>query len=271
MSTNNAAQQGLGNRVQFLRPEAPAVLYILVKQRGIQARITKEHRQGKIHAAGLVDLLHQQVVAVPGAPGLADEGHDPILDRYHRLDIQNASGEGYGFGDAASLFQIFQGIQQGDHGYIRLFLLQLLRNFPGADPPVGAVYGVLGQHAGADGHGLAVHHIDVVVALRGNAGALIGAGELGGQTDNHGAVPIGRHLPKHLIKACRGGLAGGGELIGLNQTAIELLLVNGHSVIILLLPKAQGQGHHLDPVEIGFCHIRRGIYNNTNVHFVFLL
>ena len=63
---------------------------------------------------------------------------------------------------------------------------------------MSVVNGVPGQDTGADGGGHGVHHEDALPPLSGDTGALIGAGQLVGDGQHHGAVPGSLHLIEQL-------------------------------------------------------------------------
>ena len=146
------------------------------------------------------------------------------------LDTEKAAGQGHGFGNAAAPLQIFQRVQQGDEADVVPLFHEPVRQGFGIHAASSQVHGVFRQNPGAGGCGKAVHHENIGIVLRRNAGALIGAGELFRNGDNDGAVSGPGDLFKKALKDGRGGLAGGGQHRTLRETAVKRLLGQGHAV-----------------------------------------
>ena len=97
--------------------------------------------------------------------------------------------------------------------------------------------------------------------------ALVGAGQLLGDGDDHDLLPRRGGLLIHLHKAGRAGLAGAGQLAVLCQTDEEFIL--RHATVILAagsVRKGDGHGHNGDAGGGQFrCgQISGGIGNNTD-------
>lgn len=126
MGANDAANQRGFQPIGAVFPQGTAVLHIFFQKYIRQTRITQQNGQLKVDAAAGTDLLHQQIVSLAGAPGLADQEDLPLFDGKHRLDVQQPPGQRSGLGDAAAPLEIFQGIYQRQDAYV----LPLLRQLP---------------------------------------------------------------------------------------------------------------------------------------------
>ena len=266
MGADDAADEGGIQTVCSVFPQGPAVLHVFFQEHVRQPRVAQEDGQGKVDAAAGTDFFHQQVVALAGAPGLAHQKDFAVFNGQHRLDVQQSPGQGGGFGDAAAPLQILQGVHQGQDAHVLPLLLQGPGQPGGVHAPVQTGQGVLRQDARPDGGGAAVHHIDVVILRRGDAGALIGTGELGSDGQHHGTAAAAPHPPELPVKGGGAGLAGGGQHVAFHQTFIKTVFIHGDAVQILLLAKVNGQRYHRQPAADVLRHVHRGIHDQFNVH-----
>ena len=96
VSADHAAHGGIAHLREIPLPNVAAILNIFQQQRIGNTAISQQHRPCKIDASGFIDFLHQQVVALLGATGLALHGHQAVFHRDDRLDGQEGSGKGGG-------------------------------------------------------------------------------------------------------------------------------------------------------------------------------
>ena len=233
----------------------------------LQPRISQQVGPVKIHAVGLPDLLHQQVAAVFGPPGLAQHDHLAMLHGDHRFDGQQSAHQSHGGGDSAAPLEILQGVQQGHQANILFLPLQLSGDGGGVQPLVQQVQSPPHQNLLADGGVFTVHHKDTArELLRRDAGALAGAGEFGGQHDGHHVLPLVHGPAKGLLKLGGVNLAGGGQGIPLNELLVELAVGQVHAVQELLLPKGHGHGQDCNLRAAGLGKVGGGIGNNAYLH-----
>ena len=125
-----------------------------------------------------MDLLDQQVISLLGAPGFSKDIDPAIFNVDHRFDIQDAPGEGCCGGNSSSLFEVFQGVQHGDHTHIFFLSFDFLCDFFGRHSLFNTFQGVFCEDTGADGYGAAVHNENLFKFSGSNDSALVGAGKL---------------------------------------------------------------------------------------------
>ena len=256
----------------MILPQLDAVGDVLLEQAVVQPGVAQAVGPAKVHPAGLLDQLDQQVVPVLGAPGLAQQHHLAVLHRHHRLDGQQAAHHGDGRGDPPAPLQVFQRVQQGHQPDVLLLLIQPGGKLGGVQPLPRQLHRPLHQEPLADGDIFAVHHPDLPrKALGGDARALVGARQLGGQGDAHHRLP-GVHGPlERLLKGGGGDLAGGGQLLPLDELLVKAVVVQLHPVQKALLPEGDGQGQDGEIGRIGRQHIAARVGDDPYIHGWFLI
>ena len=231
MGSDGAPDGGDGKFVHQAFPENAAVLYVLLQQFVGQAGIAEKIRHVIINAAHLADALHQEIVSVFGAVGLAEDDNFSPLQRDHRLDGEHFAKGGHRFRDTAAFFQIFQCVQQSHNLDLSLCAVQFGDNFLRGKIPVDELAGIGYQSPLTDGNALAVHHMDLsLIFFRCHAGALIGAGEFAGKGNDNGGVSRFRDFSVGFLKFKGGKLAGSGQFVRLDQLFIEFGVGQIHAV-----------------------------------------
>ena len=186
VGAHHAANHADRQLLHIALPQHCAVGNVLLQQGITETCVTQHQGLVEIHTAGLLNLLDQQVIALLGAPGLAQDFDLAVLNADNRLDVQQTAGESNGLGDAAALFQIFQGVQHGNQPHLFTLAHQLPGDLLGAETPVQQLQGVLHQDGAAQGDGLAVHHMDLSLKFfGGNHRTLVGTGQLGSAGQAH--------------------------------------------------------------------------------------
>ena len=236
----------------------------------IQTAVGGAHGLTEVDAAGLGNQIPQLLVRSLGATGLTHVLHHTVLDGDDGLNVQHGAHHGGGGADAAALLQILQGIQTGVDADIVLDLVQALGDGGGIQTLVCQSDAVLEQQALADGGGHGIHHKDLALEfLGGDAGGLVGAGELGGQGDDHGGVTIVDDLLHSLLPGGGSDLAGGGVLLlAGGQHFVELLVAQVHGIGEFLLAEADGQRDMNNGQLLAFTgqHVGCGINDELDSH-----
>ena len=183
-------------------------------------------------------------------PRFAQGLHGPTAVHAHDgLDAQQPADRGGGRGDAASFFQVGQGVHHGQQTGPLGQRLHLRGNLSGGHPLVPHSGRLLHQQGQGEGDGAGIHHMDLA-ALRhvpGDAGGLTGAAELGRDEDAHYLVPLVRITLEQLQKVVRVELGRGGQLLAGGQTAEELLPGDVHAVQEAFRAEEHPHGHDVDP------------------------
>ena len=94
--------------LRVILPEHLAVLDVFLEKGIVDSCITKPEGQGKIDAAGILNLFYQEIVSVFGAPGFSEDCHHAVFHGDNGLDGKHAADHGHRFGNPAAFFQIFQ-------------------------------------------------------------------------------------------------------------------------------------------------------------------
>ena len=244
MGADHAADGGVPQRFGVIRPEPAAVFDVLLQQGVGQPGVSQQNGAGEVHAARLLDLLCQQVVAHFGAAGLAQKLYLPVRNGKHRLNLQHRSGKGQTLGDAAAALQVFQRVHQRHRDDVLLFRIQPRRDLRCGQTLVPQLKRQLCQDAAAHGGVAAVHHIYVLIVRRGDGRALTGAGELAGQGDDHAALARLLRRLEFLGEGVRRGLTGGGQGVLQAQRCLVPLarLPAGEVALLLQIQKRPGDG-----------------------------
>ena len=269
MGADGGAHRADGQGIREGGPDRLAVLDVFLQRRVIQAGVAQTEGHGEVDAVGLFDLLNQVVVAVSGAPGLAQQYHLAAGHGDHRLDGQHIAQHGGCFGDPAALAQIFQGVQQTYDVDLPLGCFQRMGDVLRRHPPIHQLHGVAHQDLLAQGHVAAIHHPDPVGVVRGgNDGALIGAGQLAGQGNHQNLFIRLRGCAEGLLKDGGGDQAGGGKFVAFNELFIELTGLQIHPVPVAVLAEGDGQGQYGNIRAGAVPQIRAGVGNDSDFfHF----
>ena len=148
---------------------------------------------------------------------------------------------------ASAAAEILQRIEQAEQADV----VPLFRQQPGK---LGGGHAVrrpfqrqLCQNAGSDGGAAAVNNIDILIVCRGNAGALIGPGQLGRDGDDYGALSGLPDGLKFFDKGRRSGLTRRRQHVGLDQPLIKAPAVDGNAINKLFVSEMHRQrnGAHL--------------------------
>lgn len=133
------------HRLQRLRavfPQRGAVGHILLQQGVAEPRNSPARGMEKSMLSALVDLLHQQIVALPGATGLADDGHLAV----RRRPVPGGCSAALRQRQRSWRCQILQRVHQPDDAHVLPPPLQQRRQLSGGE--MGVVNGVPGQDVG---------------------------------------------------------------------------------------------------------------------------
>ena len=247
---------GVANAAQQLEPDLGMLLLVvggLLKDLGDLDIAVLLGLGSKIAVlvAGLGHQVANLLVGHLGTSCLANILHHAVLDGDDGLDVQHGAHHGGGCADAAAFAQVLQGVDAAIQADAALHLVQALGDGGGIHAVGGQTDAVEQQQALADGGGHGVHHIHLALKiLGGDAGGLVGAGEPGGQGDDHGGVAVAGGLLHGLCPGGGGHLAGGGVLLlAGGQHFIEFLVAQIHGIGEFLLAEADGQGH-MDGAEL---------------------
>ena len=267
MGADGAAHGADGQLVRVFRPEGAAVRDVLLQEAVAESGVAQAVGPGKVDARGLLNLAHEQVVAVLGPPGLAQQNHLSPLHGDNRLNGQKPAHQGDGGGNPPAPLQILQGVQQGHQTHVLLFPVQLLGNLHGLQPLVQQLQRPFHQNHFPDGGALAVHHVDLTRKfLRRQTGALPGAGELAGEGHGYHRLP-GLHGGAEGVPELAGAdLAGDGQVVPLYQALIKLPV--GQIDPVLIRPLAEGDGHGQDGdlLPLRADQVGGGICDNADCH-----
>lgn len=151
----------------------------------------------------LVDFLHEQVVALLRPSRLTDNLNLAVDDGDDRLDVEKSARKRDSLRDTPALFEVFERVEQRDEANFVALFLQRFGDGLRVHALVRALERVLGEDAEPIARALAVHNVDVVVLRRGDARALIRAGELRRERHNDRAVAHRRNVGEDRVE-CRG-------------------------------------------------------------------
>ena len=93
MGSDYASYGRVADFLQAAFPNVTAVLNIFQQQRVRDPTIAKQNRPAEINAAGLINLLNEQIVSHLRAARFSQQVDLTVNDGKHRLDIQHPSGE----------------------------------------------------------------------------------------------------------------------------------------------------------------------------------
>ena len=216
-----------------------------------------------------VDLLEHHVLRLLGTARLAQHHDIAIDDAHHGLDGEHAAHEGRRPGDAAAAAQVLQRVQGSHEPDVLLLLVEAVGDVGGGKPLVAQGPGALGEDTLADGGDLAVDHEDrLLERRRGDAGALVGAGDVAGKRDADDLVARIDGLLEEVLEHHGRDLARAGQLVGFYEALEELLPRKIDALGELLGAERDGHGDDGDVVLGGVVlfHVRRRVHDDANGH-----
>ena len=246
-----------------------AVGDVLAGRRVGQARVGHPDGPREVDAAGLVDLLEHHVFRLLRSARLAEHHDVAIDDAHHGLDGEHAAHKGRRSGNAAAAAQVLQCIQRGHEPDVLLLLVEAVGDVGGGKPFVAQSPGALGQDALADGGVLAVDHEHRLLERgRGDAGALVGAGDVAGKRDADDLVAGIDGLLEEVLEHHGRDLARAGQLVGFYEALEELLARKVDALGVLFGAECDGHGDDGNVVGAGVAlfHVRRRVHDDANGH-----
>lgn len=129
--------------------------------------------------------------------------------------------------------------------------------------------GALGEDTLADGGVLAVDHEDrLLKRRRGDAGALVGAGDVAGKRDADDLVAGIDGLLEEVLEHHGRDLARAGQLVGFYEALEELLARKVDALGVLFGAECDGHGDDGNVVGAGVAlfHVRRRVHDDANGH-----
>ena len=225
---------------------------------------------GRVDAAELVDLLehgHQRAGAAAGGIGQLDLA---VHDREHRLDAQRPAHQRDGGGQAAALVQVLEAVDDAEDADAPLEFFQRRGDLGGAAAfLVAQAHGLAHKDRFALGAGAGVHKVEVfkLAGLGGQARALPGAGQRGGQQHGHDRVARGARVLKNFDELVRRGLAGARQLVLGFQAGIVFVAGDVNAVqrgIPVGKVHLQRDDCHAGQRRIGTGQVGGGIGQDTN-------
>ena len=246
-----------------------AVGDVLAGRRVGQARVGHPDGPREVDAAGLVDFLEHHVLRLLRSACLAEHHDVAIDDAHHGLDGEHAAHEGRCSGNAAAAAQVLQRIQRGHEPDVLLLLVEAVGDILGGKPFIAQGPGALGQDTLADGGVLAVDHEDRLLERgRGDAGALVGAGDVAGKRDADDLVAGIDGLLEEVLEHHGRDLARAGQLVGFYEALEELLARKVDALGVLFGAECDGHGDDGNVVGAGVAlfHVRRRVHDDANGH-----